>query len=256
MHDSSNTIRQAALVLARLDRNSRDAVLEEMPPEQAEKIRCVLLNLDTDDASEQETAIREFLSTQRPPAPKLPSDSPALDQCGHDVAEFDIEAIDASVDGRPADHRRTDSEELLTNSIRDLLRNSDSSLSDILSLERPATVSALLSAIPESRAAGILKRLSADLRIKALLLLNSGLNPHPKAIEAVAEWICDHLAAYHVEPKLGLQHQNALKAILDEFSPEEREAMLDDIAQQNPMLARRLMPQSSSQVDALPDCYC
>ena len=256
MHDSANTIRQAALVLAKLDRDSRDSVLEEMPAEQAEKIRCVLLNLDTEDALEQEAAIREFLSIRRPPAPQHPCDGLASGQLVHDAAEFDIEAIDASVDRRQSKQRGSDADELFTHSIRDLLQNSDSSLSDILSLERPATVSALLSVIPESRAAGILKRLSADLRIKVLMLLNSGLKPHPKAIEAVAEWICDHLASYHVEPKLGLQHQNALKAILDEFSPEEREAMLDDIAQQNPMLARRLMPPPSSQVDALPDCYC
>lgn len=251
MWSSSDTIRQAALVLANLDRDARDAVLEEMPADQAEKIRDMLLHLDAEDATEQELAIRKFLSAQR----HFASDGHPAHACDRTADEFDLGGDDAA-DGIPQPIPDSPRMDQLTSSIRDLLQNSDRSLADVVRLERATTVAALLSAIPGFRAARILKRLPPEQRTKVLMILESGVQPHPKAIEVISEWICDHLATCSLEPAIGLRHRSALKAILDAFSPDEREAMLDDIAQQNPLLARRLATSSSSQVDELPDCYC
>lgn len=254
MHHSSDTIRQAALVLAKLDRKARDTVLDEMPTEQAEQIRSVLLNMDSEDPVEQDAAILEFLAS-RMPSSLGEEASPGTSSC--DVQRIEFERIEAAPQTPP---QRSTNDDDLTSSLHDLLQNPDHLLGEVLSLERATTVAALLSSIPGVRAARILKSLPADLRTRVLMILDARVDPHPKAIEVISEWICDHLAAQNREPSLGLRHRTAVQAILDEFSSDEREAMLDDIAQQNPLLAQRLSVAKAlkrdSPLDNPADCYC
>ncbi len=57
-------LRKAAVLIASLDERSADALLEQMPPEQAARIRSALVELDELDAEEQQKVMREFLGTR------------------------------------------------------------------------------------------------------------------------------------------------------------------------------------------------
>ena len=199
-----------------------------------------LLTLEADDKYEQGVAIQEFLSARAEvPHPMSPLGIP----------DYAL----AETHKRPVNSTGIHD---LSSSIRDLLGHSNQALASAIAYERATTIAAFLSAIPGDRAAGILKLLTVEMRTRVLAILDAGVDANPKVIEAVAEWICDHLADSSMEPTVGLRHRSALKAILDEFSAEERTAMLEDLANENPMLARRLAEETSATVEQPRDCYC
>lgn len=260
MTSSKDVLRQAALVLAQLGRDARDAVLDEMPPVQAEQIRHLLLQTDTENKSEQVEAIHAFLNVNRRDVassrdPRDPRD-PLLDQRDRqlDQVEIDFES-DSNAE---IEHLSPASS---GDSLTDLLKHEDERLAYVLRLERPSIVAGLLSAFPGPRAAGVLKHLPPQLKTQTLVTLEAGARPHPQAIEVVAEWICDHLTFQAPESSVASRHREAVQAILDEFSPDERQAMLGDLAKENPMLARRLAgpdcgPVAAAPIEEADDCYC
>lgn len=229
--NTSNPVRQAALVVAKLDRVARDAVLERMPLSHAESIRDALLSLESDDPREQDEAIQHFLSGQNGPSHSMTNNRVSDYERGHDMSN-------------------------LSTSIRDLLAHSNQTLARTIAYERATTIASLLSAIPGDRAAGVLKLLTVESRTSVLAILDAGIDANPKVIEAIAEWICDHLAESSLEPTVNMRHRSALKAILDEFSEHERQEMLEDLANENPMLARRLAEETTAQAAVSRDCYC
>ena len=239
----SRPIQQAALILSRLDPSTRDAVLDRMPHERAYSIREAMQQISAPCAAEQEVAIREFLARRSEGAPRqAPS------------ATVDIRFPETELP-RTVNHA-TDP---VNESICDLLQHADESLARVLAHERTSTIAAILSAIPGHRAAGVLRTLDQAKRIQVLAILDAGVEFKPKAIEAVAEWICDYLAATTLEPSVNANHRSAIKAILDEFNQEEQRDMLADLARENPLLARRLAEDvglAPEADDSNKDCYC
>ena len=153
--------------------------------------------------------------------------------------------------------RRASNElESLSSSLRDLLSHSNQSIADSLAHERATTIAALLSSIPGDRAAGVLKLFPSQSRTRVLAILDAGIHANAKVVDVVAEWICDRLAESCVEPTVNVGQRDALKAILDEFDPHERQEMLADLAAEHPMLAKRLAEESASQSDPTHACYC
>ncbi len=220
-------IRQAALVLAKLDRAARNAVLERMPVEQAACIRNELVMLLPSDYENQDDAIREFLLSRNQASERIDVDF-SEPRC--------IETLAPVVAG--------------SSSLQDLLRHPDESISTLLVHERATAVAALLSSLPGDRAAGILKMLPSQLRARVVACWDPCINANSRAVDAIAEWICDHLTESNIGPTVAMQQHSALKAILDEFEPSERESMLQDLAKENPLLAKRLAEQTTIAVEA------
>lgn len=229
-----NPFRQAALVLANLDCNSRDAVLDRMPTEQSDQVRSALMTLQAEDDSAQHLAAQEFLATEvhvkRSDSRPSPTSQSVLP------------------DATPTDHL-----ESCTPSLRDLLAHTNQSIADAIVHERATTIGALLSSIPGNRAAGILIQFPAQTRLRVVAILDAGMKPNAHVVDLIAEWICDHLAEASVAPAAHSGQRDALRAILDEFQPEERDALLADLAAENPLLAQRLTEETSPSLDA---CYC
>jgi len=224
-----NAIRQAALVLAKLDRTARDTVLDRMPTEQATQLRGALLSLDPSDYDTQETAVRDFLLSRSQASERVEVDfsEPPI----RDVTPSPVVATTSS-------------------SLHDLLRHTDESITSLLLHERATTVAALLSSLPGERAAGILRLIPSQLRARVVAIWDAGISANMRAVDAIAEWICDHLTESNIEPTVAMQQHSALKAILDQFGPSEREELLQDLAKENPLLAKRLAEQTTIAVEA------
>ncbi len=62
-------LRKAALLISSLDAASADALLDQMPDEQAAQIRRALMQLDDVDPQEQDRVLREFLRGREPAKP-------------------------------------------------------------------------------------------------------------------------------------------------------------------------------------------
>ena len=195
-------VRKAALVVARMESSEREAVLERMPLEHVVEIRAQLEQLEMHAVGNlNEIAQRQSLN------------------------------LDRSVER----------ERIKSDSLRDLLKHEDRSIARVLACERSTIVAAVLCSLPRDRAGGILRQLPVDERRRAIAIWDAGVKPNLKVVDVIAEWICDHLAEAHVEPTVRDEQQDALQAILDEFSAEERTELLESLADENPLLARRLV---------------
>jgi len=234
----SNAYRRAAIIVASLDRDAADALLDRMPEDRAQAIRDAIMQLDVDvlRADEKDSAIGEFLVSLN---------------ASDDADESMLGSFPAVPSA--ADLRNT--VDIRNEPLGELLKHDDHMIATSVMHERTSVIAALLGAMPGKRAAGILKLLAADSRARVLAVLNLCLQPHSEAVEVIADRICDRHANLQPEPTVGMQHHDALRAIFDELDPEERQRMLADIGQQNPMLAQRLR-QSGQASTKQNDCYC
>ena len=85
MKSTPPSIRKAALLIASLDRDTADNLIERMPAEQAAMVRAVLADLEHIDATEQDAAIDDFLenspsSTARAALGKARDEQPRVAQ--------------------------------------------------------------------------------------------------------------------------------------------------------------------------------
>lgn len=234
----SNVYRRAAIVVASLDRDAADALLDRMPEDRAQAIRDAIMQLDIDvlRKEEKESAIGEFLVSLRSP-----------DEADETLIGSYPGVASASDTRSPVDTRGEP--------LCDLLKHDDHMIATSIMHERTSVIAALLGAMPGKRAAGILKLLAADSRAQVLSALNLCVKPHAEAVEVIADRICDRHSNLQPEPTVGMQHHDALRAIFDELDPAERQRMLADIGPRNPMLAQRLS-QSSQISPKQNDCYC
>ncbi len=76
MSKSESSLRKAAILIASLDAATAEALLAQMPPEQAEAVQNEMLQLGAIDPAEQETIIEEFFRL----GPLIPeTDPPGLE---------------------------------------------------------------------------------------------------------------------------------------------------------------------------------
>jgi flagellar motor switch protein FliG len=220
----TDAYRRAAIVVASLERQSADDILERLPETQARAIRDELVLLDELIPSERDDAIREFLETR-------PSDHVSVD------AEIprELESLN------PAS-QLTAGPLVGNSSLDDLLAQDDESIALAVMHERTSVVAALLAAVPGKRAAAVLRRLPTDLQSRVVTVLNLGVASNPVAVDIIADQICDKQAELIADQRLGMHHRDALQAIFDELTPEERIEMLCDLEKENPVLAQRLTP--------------
>ena len=231
----NDAYRRAALIIASLDRNAADAVIDRMPDKQARAIRDELIAIHSLNASEQEAEIQAFLASNRSEAleniTKQPS-SPESLQWGASTAH-----------AAPA----------ANSSLHDLLQHTDEEIASNVMHERTSVVTAIVHALPKDRAAGVLRLLPANLQSRVIEQLNLGICTSPSVVDVIADCVCDRQAELDSSPRLNAGHQDALQAIMNELSPAERRHMIHDLERQNPLLAQRLRATSS---ETSQDCYC
>src|SRR5262245_52435462 len=75
----SPALRKAAVLISALDDRTADALLDQMGPQDAAKVRSALVALHDIPAAEQEAVLAEFLRQQSRTASNSPADDVALE---------------------------------------------------------------------------------------------------------------------------------------------------------------------------------
>src|SRR5438477_9836622 len=91
----SPSLRKAAVLVSALDEPTADAILQQMSPEDAAKVRRALIELDEIPADEQQQVLADFLRQQGAPAPPDAS-------AGDDVSLEINPQIEAGADSIPS----------------------------------------------------------------------------------------------------------------------------------------------------------
>lgn len=227
--------RRAAIIIASLDREAADEVIDRMPDDQARAIRNELVAIQSLNAGEQEAEIQAFLASGNSGASEqlgIPMSRLAPTEWSEPILRSSLEA---------------------NSSLHDLLQHSDDQIAVNVMHERTSVVAAMACALPNDRAAGVLRLLPAKLQSRVLEQLNLGICTDPSVVDVIADRVCDRQAETDSSPRLNTGHQDALQAIMNELSSAERRQMIRDLERENPMLAQRLQAKCSTKSH---DCYC
>src|SRR4051812_42945744 len=155
----SPSLRKAAVLISALDEPTADAILQQMSPDDAAKVRSALIELDEIPADEQQQVLTAFLHQQQAPAP-------AASTASDDVSlEIDPQLEAAAADPPLFRPLASNVEE----SPFDFLHHVDpKALAVVLSREHPQTVAVVVAQLAAEQAAIVLQELPAALATDAL----------------------------------------------------------------------------------------
>lgn len=172
---NNDAFRKAAILISSLDPNSADALLEQMDPEQAVRIRGAIMEMDSPSEEEQHLVMQEFLGRET-----------------EDLAESDggVE-LDIAFDRAPA----------VSNEPSPLVKMQPSdaarfchleeadvdSLAQLLRTEHPQTTAVVIAHLSPERAAEVIARLPIDSQTDVLLRVARMESTSPEVIRDIEE---------------------------------------------------------------------
>lgn len=231
MNPPTDGIRKAAILVAALDQAGADAVLEQLGPEQARRVRQVMVELDKINPQEQRRVIDEFFRVGH----MVPDDSPSgieldgrlarvLSQSPARVPAEEPPAV-PPVDGRP---------------FRFLHEAEGEKLSRALTGERPQTIALVLSHLPPRQAGDVLARLQPDLQTEVVHRLIDLEETDPAILREVERALESRLSQQVRMQRRRVAGIHALTGILDAADRRVGMQILDNLAAHDQPLAERL----------------
>ena len=214
-------IRKAAVLVASLDRDAADVVMNQMTPLQARLVRRAMVELGSIDPAEQNDVIEDFFRT----APR--------------VAKDDLEGIelgDQLLDGSNTPNTQRESERTpreensRSGSLHFLKHTPIDPLAPLLERERPQTIAVVLSHLSPEGAATLLGRLPEALQVEVTHRMIELDNIDRAALAALEEGVAVWLAQHTEVRKYGVGARRdgraAVDQILNAASAETRRNMM------------------------------
>ena len=166
-HTHPSGIRKAAILVAGLDREAADLLLDQLNPEDADRVRQTVMSIDKIDPEERQRVIDEF----RRIGPMVP------DQCppGVELSELPAhraESMASAEDVPPFGFLRDAEAE---------------NLSRLLGTERPQTIALVLSHLTPQRAGEVLSCFDASLQVEVVRRLADLENTAPETLQEVEQ---------------------------------------------------------------------
>ena len=248
------SLRRAAILIASLDTESADALLDEMSADQATLIRNAVMHLDEIDVVEQQEVIREFVG-------KKPQ-TRAFHVDGVEILPDLARKFSGTTDPRaaeppPSDGRReqgdesgqlgTTSKQPDTRPFAFLESVAPGELAEVLSGEHPQTAAIVVAHLTPARAAEVLGHLPREQQADALMRIARLSAPHPDIIYDLEHEMQGMLLERGLSPQVESDGLATVAAILQNASGHAREDLVADIAQQDALLANRLVSISRGQ---------
>ena len=152
----TDSLRKAAVLVASLDREAADTLLDQIPQEQAAQIRQMIVGIDSVSGDEARNAIEDFL--------RVDEDRKSA-EIEHDVTEdFDESSLNEPVVVASAKRDPASSP-----SLEQLLDNAPNhALAELLQEEQPQTIAIVLVRLSAERASDIVAQLPIDKQAEVL----------------------------------------------------------------------------------------
>ncbi len=223
---TTETLRKAAVLVASLDRDTADALLDQMPSEQAAQIRQMIIGIDTVSASEAHTAIEDFLGVT------------ASDEDTY-VGNSDVETTFGSAITSP--HTAAEPVPQTSRGLDEHLANaSDKSLVELLSDEQSQTIAVVLARVSAERASGIVARLPIEKQADVLQRIVEADRLSTRLDDAIADefesWLIGRLESAKQRSEL----VSRLSKIVGAAPPETQQRILANLATSDVALSRDL----------------
>ena len=167
MTTHQDPLRRVAILVATLDTVSADRLLDELPPDDAARVRSMMVELSHLDADEEQAVIGDFLRSGFTAAGLAPAETPGegVELClSEPLSPHTASADDVTFSTCPADGSSSPDEPSF-----DFLHDAECDrLLQVLSAERPQTIALVVSRLPEARALQVLGALPDALQSDVL----------------------------------------------------------------------------------------
>lgn len=226
MNRIDERLRRAAILIASLDDATADQLLEQLPAEEAARLRRTVVDLDGVAAGEERQVIGDFL--RRPTSPPHPG----------------VE-IDASLARRLSqDHpspQRDESDSATP--FRFLHDAQGEQLTPFIAGEHPQTIAVVISHLPDDRAAAVLATLEGELQVEVVQRLIDLDQADPEMVREVERGLQSRMLEQAVTERRRESGLQSMVRILDAARPALRRTIMANVARHDHSLARRLRPQ-------------
>ncbi len=224
-----STLRKAAILVSSLDAHSADALLDEMTPEDAARVRNAVMELGDVDPREQQQIMRDFVR-HTPQRSRHTDPGVELDPALAERLQSQVTGSSPTGASAPSDAGAVP--------FSFLHRVETEELAHVLVREHPQTAAIVISHLPPSRAAEVLRRLPSPLQSVALIRiarLETLSRDVVRDIEHEMQTLLQN--RQHLEPVVA-QGVATIRAILAATSAPERHELLAELARQDQTLAR------------------
>ncbi len=214
-------LRKAAILVAGLDRNTADEMLDQMTPQQAQQVRQMMVDLGDIDPTEQRRVIDEFFRI----GPLVPEkEPPGIELDAHPSRDDFLSHGNA----KP---------------FQSLSETAAERLARVLGDERPQTIALVLAHLPPERAGGVLSRLPDAEQVDVIHRLVDMEETDPQVLRDVERTIQMRLARQVPMQRRRVAGLQAVHGILEASDSQVGTRILNNLATHDGALAERLGPQ-------------
>ncbi len=238
-HDNSpgSGLRKAAVLVGVLDHASADAMLEQLDPEQARRVRRLAVELGPIDPKEQRTVIDEFFRV----GAMAPKKQPAGIELDGRLARQPAASTAGSAEDTPPAALPPDPQPF-----RFLHEAEADKLIRVLQQERPQTIALVLAHLPPDQAGSVLARIPGALQAEVIHRLVDLEETNPEILREVERALESRLSQQVRMQRRRVAGMKALAGILEASDGRTGMQILDNLAVHDRALAERLLPQTLS----------
>jgi flagellar motor switch protein FliG len=260
IHFQDTGIRKAAILVACLEPEAADAMLQQIPAEQALQVREAAAMLGDIDPDEQRRIIDEFLRVdamvpdQSPPGIELDDPrtdprtaSPSFTGRRNDQpteprsqSERFSEAKRSELPGFAVKSKKSVEGEFREPTFQFLNEAEDDKLSSLLQSERPQTVALVLSHLPANRAGGVLSHFPPNLQVEILRRLADLEETDPAVLYEVEQALEMRLSKQFAMQQRRVAGLEAISGILEACDDSTSGRILENLAACDRSLAEKL----------------
>lgn len=228
MNLGRENLRMAALVVAGLDDDAADALLDGLPRGQADALRRAVAAMDDIDPREQDAAIAAFLRGAAVPQRPEPSGIELDDGLARRL-------------GLPTSPpRRGQSAAEAPQPFRFLGQASAGRLAPLLEGEHPQTVALVMSHLPEDQALQALSGMAPALQAEVIRRLVELDETHPDIVREVERGLESRISAQSQRERQRRARLTVVADILRAAAPDVRRGILANLTRHEPELAAQL----------------
>jgi flagellar motor switch protein FliG len=233
MSQLSPSLRKAAVLISALDDAAADALLQQMGPDQAAKVRRALMELGEVPAGEQQRVLTEFLSRQG--APALALAAPADELVLENEPANELSAAVVESDGNvPSGVKKAEPP-------LDFLRHvPPAALAAVLRREQPQTVAVVIAQLEPEQAAAVLQELPSGLATESLERMAWIEEPPAEVWHDLASELRQQLAPHWKAATAEATSLAHLSAVLGAMQSGQRQRVVLQLAERNTALLGRL----------------
>jgi len=226
-------LRKAAILVASLDRDTADLLMDKMSPEQARRVRQMILEMG-EVSSEDERQILEEFAHRGPKS--VPSPPPGVEMHGR-LARRLARAPGDSFHPSSATAQPTEASPF------GFLREAEAEkLGKLLSAERPQTIALVLSHLPPDRAGAVLVRFSPAQQVEVIRRLVDLEETDPEILHDVEQTLQTRLAELVRMQRRRVAGLSAVAGILRASESRVGTEILENLNARDRSLAAKLAP--------------